>query len=62
MADKYPGLTPYLYCNGNPIMLIDPDGMAPSDDEAAAMAAYAYGDAEGDVLDGIKKQIGSFIE
>lgn len=43
-------------------MLVDPDGMAPSDDEAAAMAAYAYGDVEGDVLDRIKKQIGSFIE
>ena len=27
LADKYPGNTPYLYCNGNPIMLVDPDGM-----------------------------------
>lgn len=26
LADKYPGNTPYLYCGGNPIMLIDPDG------------------------------------
>ena len=26
LADKYPNVTPYLYCNGNPIMLIDPDG------------------------------------
>ena len=26
LADKYPGNTPYLYCNGNPIMLVDPDG------------------------------------
>jgi len=26
LADKYPGNTPYMYCNGNPIMLIDPDG------------------------------------
>ena len=26
LADNYPGNTPYLYCNGNPIMLIDPDG------------------------------------
>lgn len=29
LADKYPGNTPYMYCNGNPIMLIDPDGMSP---------------------------------
>ena len=27
LADKYPGNTPYLYCNGNPIMLVDPNGM-----------------------------------
>ena len=26
LADKYPGNTPYSYCNGNPIMLVDPDG------------------------------------
>lgn len=26
LADKYPGNTPYMYCNGNPIMLVDPDG------------------------------------
>ena len=28
LADKYPGNTPYSYCNGNPIMLLDPDGRA----------------------------------
>ena len=26
MADKYPGITPYNYCNWNPVILIDPDG------------------------------------
>ena len=26
LADKYPSNTPYMYCNGNPIMLVDPDG------------------------------------
>ena len=26
LADKYPNVTPYLYCNGNPIMLVDPTG------------------------------------
>ena len=25
LADKYPNVTPYLYCNGNPVMLVDPD-------------------------------------
>ena len=26
LADKHPNVTPYLYCNGNPVMLVDPDG------------------------------------
>ena len=26
MADKYPNVTPYLYCGGNPIKYVDPDG------------------------------------
>lgn len=26
LADKYPESTPYMYCNGNPVMLVDPDG------------------------------------
>lgn len=28
LADKYPHLSPYAYCADNPIMRIDPDGMA----------------------------------
>ncbi len=27
MAEKYPGLSPYIYCAGNPIAYIDHDGM-----------------------------------
>ncbi len=27
MADKYPSISPYAYCNWNPVKLVDPDGM-----------------------------------
>ena len=26
MADKYPNISPYAYCNWNPVKLVDPDG------------------------------------
>ncbi len=26
MSDKYPSMSPYLYCAGNPVILVDPDG------------------------------------
>ncbi len=26
MADKYPNISPYAYCNWNPVILVDPDG------------------------------------
>lgn len=26
MADKYPNISPYAYCNWNPVRLVDPDG------------------------------------
>jgi hypothetical protein len=27
MAGKYPSMSAYMYCAGNPVMLVDPDGM-----------------------------------
>ena len=27
LAEKYPNVSPYAYCNGNPVNLVDPDGM-----------------------------------
>ncbi len=27
MAEKYPGISPYIYCAGNPILFVDPSGM-----------------------------------
>ena len=29
LADKYPGISPYAYCNWNPLNRIDPDGRRP---------------------------------
>ena len=29
MAEKYYGMTPYGYCAGNPVMMVDPDGEIP---------------------------------
>ena len=29
LADKYPNSSPYIYCNNNPIMLVDPNGETP---------------------------------
>ena len=26
MSDKYPGVSPYVYCGNNPVKLVDPDG------------------------------------
>lgn len=31
LAEKFPNMSPYVYCNDNPINMIDPDGRAPSD-------------------------------
>jgi hypothetical protein len=28
LADKYPGLSSYMYAEGNPVMMVDPNGMA----------------------------------
>ena len=31
LAEQYPNISPYAYCNGNPVNYIDPDGMACGD-------------------------------
>ena len=30
MSEKYYGVSPYLYCANNPILLVDPNGMWPT--------------------------------
>lgn len=38
MFEKYPGLSPYNYCLGNPIKLMDPDGNEPQNIKEREMA------------------------
>jgi len=40
MADKYPSMSPFMYCAGNPVRLVDPNGME------VDPAASGYNDAE----------------
>ena len=52
LAEEYYNVSPYAYCAGNPVMLVDPEGKEPTDDEAARIAAHVYGDKEDDILTG----------
>ena len=48
LNEQYPWLSPYAYCAGNPIRMIDPSGNRPTDYEAALMAQAAYKDKKYD--------------
>lgn len=52
LAEKYYYVTPYSYCSGNPVMLVDLEGKEPTEDEAARIAAHVYGDKKDDILTG----------
>jgi RHS repeat-associated protein len=40
LAEKYPNASPYNYCLGNPINLVDPDGRAPMDPRLIFVNGY----------------------
>jgi RHS repeat-associated protein len=44
MWEKYAGMSPYNYCMGNPVKMVDPDGNAPfvKNDEDGEFYAYDY--------------------
>lgn len=52
LAEKYPGVNPYVYCLGNPVRFVDLDGREPTPAEAARMAAHVYGDKKNGILTG----------
>lgn len=44
LAEKYPGLSPYCFTNNNPLNYVDITGEEPTEEEAARMSAFVYGD------------------
>ncbi len=44
MQEKYTQFSTYCYTFNNPINLVDPNGEEPTEEEAARMSAYVYGD------------------
>lgn len=46
LAEKFPNASPYNYCLGNPINLVDPDGRAPSDWFKNAAGRIVWFDSE----------------
>jgi hypothetical protein len=60
LAEKYVGYNPYVYCLGNPVSLVDPDGreiIAPSQDSKNLIlktTAFMFGKNHGYSFDGDK--------
>ena len=52
LAEKYPNVSAFVYCMGNPVKLVDPDGQEPTYEEALAIAKHVYGDETDDILCG----------
>jgi len=44
LFEKYVGMSPYNYCAGNPVMMVDPDGEAPWNLIAAGIGAAVSGE------------------
>ncbi|MCD8386108.1 MAG: hypothetical protein LUD17_04355, partial [Bacteroidales bacterium] len=52
LAPDYPHFSPYAFCLGDPVNWADPDGMKPSEEEAARMSHHVYGDEYVELIGG----------
>ena len=54
MSDKYPGVSPYVYCGNNPVRLVDEDGRDWFENEKTGDVYYAQNYHKGDehLIDG----------
>ena len=52
LAEKYPNVSAFVYCMGNPVKLVDLDGRRPKGKEAACLSAHSYGDKSDNILIG----------
>ncbi|PLX07108.1 MAG: hypothetical protein C0596_13360 [Marinilabiliales bacterium] len=61
LSDKYPSLSPYVYCANNPVVLVDPDGMSIDDGTEVDFNITNYVNSKGELLyktdDGIEKTV-----
>ena len=52
LAEKYYGVSPYMYCLGNPVKFVDEDGLKPTEEEAARIAHHVYGKDKVELIGG----------
>lgn len=60
MELKYPNVSTYAYCANNPVKLIDILGFEPTEEEAARMADYVYGNGNVSLIGGWIKSENNF--
>ncbi len=46
LSDKYPGVSPYVYCGNNPVMMKDPDGRDWYEPDEGGVAIWRKGNAK----------------
>ena len=60
LLDKYPYISPYAYCNWNPINYVDPNGLSTHTDEDGNVVAV-YDDNDLNIYKHSNSKISSYI-